>query len=170
MMRLNICADCGRRIRLRYTRCYTCHMRRRRSKWRDPEHLAGQAERDAKLGRNKFYVYLLDTDYGHYVGHTANVRARLNAHVANKVDSTAGGNPKLLWTSGSFPTREDAAGFEAALKSLRDQSAERFQEITGLGPIPFEQVSARGSGCGLQGIVLIAAVAAAVLIILKIFW
>ncbi len=168
-MRLNICADCGRRIRLRYTRCYSCQMRRRRSKWRDPEHLAGQAERDAKLGRNKFFVYLLDTDYGHYVGHTANVQARLNAHIDNKVQSTAGSDPKLLWTSSPFSTREDASGFEAALKSLRDQSADRFQEITGHEPIPFEQVPASGSGCGLQGIVLIAAVAAAVLIMLKIF-
>ena len=170
MMRLNICADCGRRIRLRYTRCYTCQMRRRRSKWRDPEHLTGQTERDAKLGRNKFFVYLLDTDYGHYVGHTANVRARLNAHKADEVQSTAGGNPKLLWTSGSFPTREDAARFEAALKSLRDQAADRFHEITAHEPTPFVQVPTSGSGCGLQGIALIAAVAAAVLIILGIIY
>ncbi len=169
MMRLNICADCGRRIRLRYTRCYTCQMRRRRSKWRDPEHLAGQSERDAKLGRNKFYVYLLDTDYGHYVGHSANVRARLNAHVANKVESTAGGNPKLLWTSSPFSTREDAAGFEAALKSLRDQSAERFHEITGHEPVPLQRVRAqsRGSGCGLRSIIWIAAIIYLLLFILR---
>lgn len=144
-------------------------MRRRRSGWHDPEHLSGQAKRDAKLGRSKFYVYLLDTDYGHYVGHTANVRARVKAHTDNKVKSTAGGDPKLLWKSSPFSTREDGAGFEAALKSLRDQSSERFQEITGHEPMPLKPVPASGSGCGLTGILIIAAIVATLLTILGIF-
>ena len=169
MLRSNICVDCGRLIRPRYTRCYNCEMRRRRSGWHDPEHLGGQAKRDAKLGRSKFYVYLLDTDYGHYVGHTANVRARVKAHTDNKVKSTAGGDPKLLWKSSPFPTREDAAGFEAALKSLRDQSSERFQEITGHDPIPLKPVPASGSGCGLTGIIMILAIVATLLAMLGIF-
>ena len=169
MLRSKICVDCGRRIRPRYTRCYNCEMRRRRSGWHDPEHLSGQAKRDAKLGRSKFYVYLLDTDYGHYVGHTANVRARVKAHTDNKVKSTAGGDPKLLWKSSPFSTREDAAGFEAALKSLRDQSSERFQEITGHAPVPLKSVPASGPGCGLAGFIWIAAIVALLLFILGIF-
>ena len=169
LLRSKLCADCGRRIRPRYTRCYNCEMRRRRSKWREPEHLSGQAKRDAKLGRNKFYVYLLDTDYGHYVGHTANVRSRVKAHTDNKVKSTAGGDPKLLWNSSPFSTREDAAGFEAALKSLRDQSSERFQEYTGHAPVPLKPIPASGPGCGLAGFMWIAAIVALLLFILGIF-
>ncbi len=168
MLRFNTCSNCGRRISRRYTRCYNCEMRRRRSSWHDPEHLSGQAKRDAKLGRKKFFVYLLDTDYGHYVGHSANVRARVKAHTDNKVKSTAGGDPKLLWTSSPFSTREDAAGFEAALKSWRDQSSERFQEITGHDPIPLKSVAASGSGCGLKGIIWIAVIFALFLFILGI--
>lgn len=157
--RFATCADCGRPVRGNYTRCYRCNTRRRRSNWHDPEHLEGLEERDAELGRSEFYVYVLDTDYGHYVGHTANVRARLGAHVGNQVESTAGGEPELLWTSYPFRTRREAARFEAALKSLRDQRSEQFQEITGLEPVPFEplyteEVDTRysgrgGSGCGL---------------------
>lgn len=167
MARFSACADCGRRVRGNYTRCYHCNARRRRSNWHDPEHLAGLEERDAELGRTEFYVYVLDTDYGHYVGHTANVRARLGAHIGNRVESTSGGEPELLWTSYPFRTRREAAGFEAALKSLRDQRSERFQEITGLEPIPFESlytgVDARNSrqdgGCGLFSATVITAIA-----------
>lgn len=168
-MSFKVCSDCGKLISNRYTRCYDCHMRRQRSKWHDPEFLAGQAERDAEFGYNEFYVYVLHTDYGHYVGHTANVRARLAAHKANKVQSTAGGNPELLWTSYPLDSRKEAAQFEAALKSLRDQSAERFHEITGCEPIPFERVPATGCGWGLLKVIAIAAVIAVVVFILTIF-
>ena len=41
--------------------------------WHEPERLEGQDERDRELGRRDFYVYVLDTSYGHYVGHTWNV-------------------------------------------------------------------------------------------------
>ena len=142
-------------MRGNYTRCYKCNMRRRRGHWHDPEHLDGLEERDAEFGRDQFYVYVLDTDYGHYVGHTANVQVRLGAHVADQVASTAGGEPELLWTSYPFRTRREAASFEAALKSLRDQGSERFTEITGLDPVRFETIqspstagySRRGCGC-----------------------
>ena len=158
------CADCGRLIRGNYTRCYRCNSRRRRSSWHDPEDLAGQEERDAELGRDEFYVYILRTYYGHYVGHTANVGARLGAHVSDEVESTAGGEPELLWTSYPFRTRREAARFEAALKSLRDQQSDRFCEITGFTPIPFEPAqvqsyppyATRRVGCGLFGIGLMA--------------
>lgn len=49
------------------------------------------------------------------------------------------------------------------MKSLRDQQAERFREITGLAPIPFddgwieetEPAGYRRGGCGLFGLVVI---------------
>lgn len=172
MERFGACADCGRRVRGNYTRCYRCNARRRRSNWHDPEHLDGLEGRDAELGRTEFYVYVLDTDYGHYVGHTANVRARLGAHIGNRVESTSGGEPELLWTSYPFRTRREAAGFEAALKSLRDQSSARFEEITGIEPIPFEPLSTgvdarysrQGGGCGLFTLI-VTVVATATLIV-----
>lgn len=112
--------------------------RRHRSHWHDPEHLAGQAQRDAQLGRNQFFVYVLATIRGHYVGHTWNVRSRLRQHQAGEVPSTQGSDPKLLWQSRSFQTRQDAASFEAAIKSLRDQRSERYAEIVGYDPQPFQ--------------------------------
>ena len=163
MARFKACVDCGKRIRGNYTRCYNCNLRRRRSSWHDPEHLAGQEARDAELGRAEFYVYVLGTRYGHYVGHTGNVGARLGAHRAGEVASTAGGEPELLWRSRPFRSRRDAARFEAAMKSLRDQRAERFREITGSEPTPFsggrseepQHARYRRGGCGLFGMVVI---------------
>ena len=172
-MRFGICSDCGKRVRGRYARCYNCNRRRRRGHWYDPEHLPGQAERDAELGRREFYVYLLETDYGHYVGHTANVQARLGSHTAGEVPSTAGGLPRLLWVSRPLPARADAAQFEAALKSLRDRQSERFQAITGYEPRPFQPVPAAPkrpirAGCGLPGVA--AAVAGIVVVSLLLYY
>ena len=116
-------------------------MRRRRRYYR-PERLGSdQAQRDALISGRKYFVYVLETDYGHYVGHSARVRARVREHVDGQTPSTAGGNPVLAWTSYPLPTRDDAARFEAALKSLRDQRADRFREITGLDPVPFKQLT-----------------------------
>ena len=53
--------------------------RRRSRHWHDPEQLQGQAERDAQLGRSEFYVYVLDTDFGDYVGHSWHVGRRFAA-------------------------------------------------------------------------------------------
>ena len=113
---------------------------RRRCTWHDTEYLPGQFERDRKLGRNAFYVYVLDTDYGQYIGHTGNIRARIQAHNNNEVRSTAGGNAELIWQSGRYSAREEVLGFEAALtaESLRDQESERFLDITGFAPVPFQ--------------------------------
>ena len=110
---------------------------RRPRYWHDPERLQGQAERDAQLGRSEFYVYVLDTDFGDYVGHSWHVGNRLKQHQAGQVKSTAGGSPTLLWVSRPFTTREDAARFEASLKSLRDQRADRYREIVGHDAEPF---------------------------------
>ena len=114
------------------------HRRRRRSRfWHDPERLPGQADRDAALGRTHFFVYVLATTRGHYVGHTWHVATRLRAHVSGQVPSTAGASPRLLWTSRPFATRADAARFEASLKSLRDQRSPRYSGVVGLDPEPF---------------------------------
>ena len=138
--------------------------RRRGRYWREPERLAGQAARDRELGRRAFYVYVLETDYGHYVGHTWNVGNRLREHQRGEVASTEGGNPELVWTSRAHPTREDAAGFEAALKSLRDQRSYRFAGITGLEPWPMRRPARSGGGC--LGLVLGVALVVAVVVIL----
>ena len=125
--------------------------RRRRGRyWHDPEWLEGQAERDAQLGRTTFYVYVLGTDYGHYVGHTWNVRNRVAEHQQDEVPSTAGGDPVLLWQSRAFQTREDAAGFEAALKSWRDSGSPRFRETTGHEPEYFDNPNFRRAGAGFR--------------------
>ncbi len=113
-------------------------MRRRRKHYYEPEDLGReQALRDAAYPNRRFYVYVLETDYGHYVGHTAHVGARLRQHQGDQVESTAGANPSLVWTSGPRATRRDATVFEAAMKSLRDQHSPRFAEITGAAPLPW---------------------------------
>ncbi|MCY4047118.1 MAG: GIY-YIG nuclease family protein [Candidatus Dadabacteria bacterium] len=94
-------------------------------------------EEDARFGRSKFYVYVLDTEYGYYIGHSGNIEARINAHFADEVPSTAGGNPEMLWRSRPFKKRADATRFEAALKSWRDNRKDKFHEYTGLPPVPF---------------------------------
>ncbi len=103
-----------------------------------PEDLGPPQDRrdDADPGR-RFFVYVLDTDYGHYVGHTWHVGRRLRQHQEGETPSTAGGNPTLAWKSGPLATRPEAASFEAALKSLRDSRDPRFREYTDLKPIPF---------------------------------
>lgn len=111
---------------------------RRRRRYHEPEDLGPEQDaRDAAVAGRRYHVYVLDTRYGHYVGHTARLRARVREHEAGEVASTAGGNPVLAWNSAPMRKRDDAARFEAALKSWRDQRAPRFREITKLAPIPF---------------------------------
>ena len=111
---------------------------RRRRRYYEPEDLgAEQDRRDAAVPNRRFYVYVLDTDYGHYVGHTAHVGRRFREHQDGEAVSTAGGNPTLAWESGPFPKRQAAARFEAELKSFRDRRHPAFREYTGLDPVPF---------------------------------
>ncbi|MDE2933066.1 MAG: hypothetical protein OXS47_04245 [Chloroflexota bacterium] len=115
---------------------------RRRRRYYEPEDLGYEQDlRDAADPNRRFFVYVLDTDYGHYVGHTAHIGRRLREHQDGETESTAGGNPRLAWRSGPMETRDAAASFEAALKSLRDQQSPRFGEYTGLRPIPFANPS-----------------------------
>lgn len=113
-------------------------MRRRRRGYYEPEELGEEQDRrDAAVAGRRYYVYVLETDRGHYVGHSARVRARAREHADGCSASTAGTNPALAWTSRPLETRAEAARFEAAMKALRDRRAERFREITGLAPEPF---------------------------------
>ena len=108
------------------------------STYHTPEDLGpDQDERDAAIPGRRFFVYVLDTSNGHYVGHTARLRARMREHMRGEVESTAGTGPRLVWRSGPFDERHDAARFEAALKSMRDAGAPRFAEITGQRAQPF---------------------------------
>ena len=118
------------------------------STYHTPEDLGpDQDDRDAAIPGRRFFVYVLKTDNGHYVGHTARLRARIREHRNGEVDSTAGSGPRLAWRSGPFYERHDAASFEAALKSMRDSGAPRFTEITGLRPTRFDRTyTARADG------------------------
>ena len=107
-----------------------------------PEHIGGLTESDAAAGsRRRFQVYVLQTNRGHYVGHTGNLKARLRAHQQGEVPSTAGSAPKLAWQSSRLADRDAAARFEAALKSWRDQESNRFRKTTGLRPMPLRNES-----------------------------
>ena len=143
---------------------------RRRRRYYEPEDLGyEQDRRDAAVPNRRYYVYVLDTDYGHYVGHTAHVGRRFREHQDGETESTAGSNPALAWTSGPLRTRADAARFEAAMKALRDQRAHRFEEITGLDPIPFEPVRyayAEEDWGWVRPTIVVAAAAAGVVVLL----
>ena len=141
------CRDCGRPIFWRGPRCRDCYLnyrsRQRSRYWHEPEYLEGQEERDRELRRSAFFVYVLQTDYGHYVGHTSDIRRRMRQHQAGEVQSTAGGNPSLLWRSRPMPSREDATRFEAAIKSWRDSASPRYRETTGFAPEQFRELYPR---------------------------
>ena len=62
-------------------------------RWHQPEFIPGLAEEDSDFGRGPFWIYVLETDWGHYVGHTHDVESRFRAHCEDSVLSTAGTNP-----------------------------------------------------------------------------
>lgn len=113
--------------------------------WYEPEDLGPEQDaRDRAYGRRNFWVYVLTSDYGHYVGHTSNPWNRLPQHYADEVPSTAGGNADLAWiTEVPLRSREDAKRYEAALKSWRNSESVEFTEHTGLVPVPWRGWSAR---------------------------
>ena len=92
---------------------------------------------DGWSSRGKFHVYILDTRRGHYVGHTGNLKKRLNDHMSNKVLSTRYSNPRLIWKSSIFKDRESASKYEAALKSWRDSRSIEYVKHTDISPVPF---------------------------------
>ena len=108
------------------------------STYHHPEDLGpDQDQRDIAIPGRRFFVYVLDTDSGHYVGHTARLNARMREHRGGEVASTAGTNPMLAWQSGPMARRGDAARFEAALKSWLDSGSSMFEETTRLRPKKF---------------------------------
>ena len=80
----------------------------------------------------KFYVYVLYTDTGWYVGSTDDVRRRVKEHQAGKTRSTRGKNPRLVWQSRPMPSREVALSFEKELEWYRRSRLSMWTEVTGL--------------------------------------
>ncbi|MBD0866375.1 MAG: hypothetical protein GDA36_12690 [Rhodobacteraceae bacterium] len=110
-----------------------------KSRWHQPRALTDQDQRDQEFPNRKYFCYVLKTDRGHYVGHTYSVRARFAQHRRGESESTRGTNPELVWQSGPMSSRQDAARFEAALKSWRDQGSPKFEETTGQFPKPWKR-------------------------------
>lgn len=96
-----------------------------------PERAEQWAQHDAqrKHWGGAFFVYVLDTNNGYYVGHSHNPRKRLKEHQAGECYSTAGLDPQILWVSAPLNTREEACSFEAAMKAMMDKGDPRFYEI-----------------------------------------
>ena len=136
------CVSCGRGIRDFYTHCYKCHTKKEEADKYKPEHVPWVSQYDYYKGQ-VFQTYILDTDYGHYVGHTSDLSSRVRQHHRNHVLSTADGNPKLIWSSEHFNSRHSATGYESALKAFRDFNESRYEMLTGLTPKPFLQPSDR---------------------------
>ena len=131
------CKICGKEIKPRYTVCFQCNAQRRLAVKYAPEQVSGHRRHDLRKSR-VFHAYILKTDYGHYIGHTGNITKRVEQHQRNKVRSTAGGNPELIWQSEEFKSRYSASGYESALKAWRDYKEPKYEADTGLTPIDYE--------------------------------
>lgn len=84
-----------------------------------------------------YWVYVLDTDLGTYVGQTNNIERRPAEHDQGRVRSTVGANPSLIWHSQPLRSRKTADNYERVLKTLRDMAHEDFHAITGVHSEPF---------------------------------
>ena len=63
-----------------------------------------------------------------YIGHTRELRERLSEHRDQRVQSTAGRNPRLQYFE-VLPTREDAERREAELKRIRDSNPRQIRRM-----------------------------------------
>lgn len=80
-------------------------------------------------GVTKFFTYILRLSNGRlYVGHTRNMMRRFQDHRSNKVWSTKGRNPKLVWFL-EFPTRDGATEREALLKQTVDTNTDSIEKM-----------------------------------------
>ena len=61
---------------------------------------------------HRYYVYVLETDRGWYVGHTGNLARRLREHRDGRSISTANANPQLAWKSEPLRSRRYADAAE----------------------------------------------------------
>lgn len=74
----------------------------------------------ADANASYFYTYILRMDGGEfYVGHTRELPERLSEHRDNKVSTTKGKAPELVWFT-ELRTREEATKLEAELKQVRN--------------------------------------------------
>ena len=84
-----------------------------------------------------FYCYVLwisDTCQ-YYVGHTNDPDRRIDEHLSGTVETTRGHSlePEPLWVSREMGTREEATGFEAALKNyIKSKKSNDFKRCTHL--------------------------------------
>ena len=124
------CPGCGQGKYIQYEVCLECFNRspqrlartgpKLANTWYKPEYSPAWDAGDATA--TEFFVYILKLDGGgFYAGHSREIRARLSEHRDNRVQSTAGRHPKLVWY-GTLPTREAAAEAEARLKRLIDNN------------------------------------------------
>ena len=81
-----------------------------------------------------YWVYVLGTDLGSYVGHTNSVPRRLREHRSNSVGSTKGTDPYLQWQSRPLRSRKYADDMERVLKTLLEREHSDFYEITSVTP------------------------------------
>lgn len=93
----------------------------------------GLSDRENQL----YFVYVLHTDVGTYVGHTANLDVRFGQHQSGRVRSTYRANPKVVWQSLPLKSRRTADNYERTLKTMREQRHEDFIRITGVAPKPW---------------------------------
>ena len=54
----------------------------------------------------------------------------------------------MVWVLSSFLHTGRCGKFEAALKALRQKQSPRFEQITGLEPVPFRHPAYAGAGNG----------------------
>ena len=112
--------------------------------WVNPENLGRkQHRRDSMVKGRQYYVYVLQTDFGNYVGHTGRLNGRLQDHRNNKVKSTSGTRPEMVYISAPRKKRRDAQEYEAALKSFNHSLHPRFFTLTGIQPEKFISPSNR---------------------------
>lgn len=84
-----------------------------------------------------YHVFVLQTDYGHYIGQARRVDSLLLQHRLNRVPSTAGGNPSLIWTSLPMEDPSAAAALQHRLTALRDTQSTGYRHTVGFNPVPF---------------------------------
>lgn len=139
--RIDDCPDCKRAKHVDYDVCLDCYRKTRtgqaspkpssesKTKYKryEREHSTAWEKRDATA--SEFFVYLLKLNGGDfYPGQTRELRERLSEHRDDKVASTAGQNPKLVWFS-ILPTREAATEYEVHLKKLADSNPRELRRM-----------------------------------------
>ena len=94
-----------------------------------PETLSRELRNDT----GPFYCYVLwisDTCQ-YYVGHTNDPDRRRDEHLSGTVGTTRGHSLERIWVSRKMGTREEAKGFEGALKNyIKSKKSNDFERCT----------------------------------------